>query len=109
MIFRDRVKVVCGEKRLVAGTAKLKPKPVFDGVVPAIVTFVDSSGSPGPSHVSSRLKIYLKPFAYQIPPNTSSDMILSWKSWTHLLPDGPVEFIYRNGRLSHYEILAKAV
>lgn len=105
MIFRDRVNVSCREKKFVDGTAKLKV--VFKGVVPAVVTFVDSSGSP--SNVSSHLRIFLKPFAYGIPPNASTDIVLSWRNWNNLMPDGAVEPIYRNGRLSHYEILAKAV
>lgn len=105
MIFRDRVDISCREKRFLDGTAQLDV--VFEGVVPAIVTFVDSSGSP--SNVSSRLRIFLKPFAYKIPPNASTDIVLSWMNWNNLMPDGAVEPIYRNGRLSHYEFLAKAV
>lgn len=105
MIFRDRIAVSCRERRFVAGTAKLKE--VFKGTVPGKVTFVDSSGSP--NTVSSRLRIYLKPFKYEIKPNTSTDIVLSWGPWKNLIPDGAVELIYKNGRLSHYEFLAKRV
>lgn len=105
MIFRDRIEVSCREKRFVDGTAKLKV--VFKGAVPGKVTFLDSSGSP--NTVGSRLRIYLKPFAYTIEPNTSTDIVMSWGPWKNLMPDGAVELIYRDGRLTHYEILAKAV
>jgi hypothetical protein len=110
MIFRDRVNVTLKEKKFVAGT--LEFVTVFDDLVPGIVTFMDSNVTfdpTGTGGVSSRLRIFLKPFSYQIPPNASSNVAFAWGPWENLTPDGAVELHYRNGRLDHYEVLAKAV
>lgn len=106
MIFNDRVNVTVKEKRFVSGTQSTVV--VFDGCVPGIVTFLDSS-SEG-HRPSARLKIFLSPFAYDLPPMPSPELlILAWKQFLHLSVDGIVEPHYVNSRLHHYEILAKAV
>lgn len=106
MIFNDRIGVVLKEKKLVGGT--LTTVTIFDGKVSGIATFLDSTSD---SHrTSSRLKIFLSPFGFNIPPNPASELlILSWKQFANLTVDGIVEPHYINSRLHHYEILAKAV
>jgi len=110
VIYPDRVNVILRERKMVAGTATFVE--VFNGLVPAIVTFMDSNLTFDPSSggkLSSRLRIILKPFSYKIPPNVGTNVTISWKEWTSLQPDGAVELHYFRGRLHHYEILAKAV
>ncbi|WP_304114559.1 hypothetical protein [Mycolicibacterium bacteremicum] len=110
MIFNDRVNVTLKEKKFVGGTQTTVT--VFSGDVPAIVTFLDSATTfdAASAKVSSRLRIFLSPFAFAIPPMPASGLVaLTWKQFTSLTIDGMVEPHYQNGRLHHYEILAKAV
>ena len=109
MIYRDRIHVKLSEKQLVSGTQKTVV--VFEGDVPGAVTFMDTNVTfdPNSAKVSSRLRIFLKPFSRKIPPNVATLLALSWGPWTNLVIDGAVELHYRNGRLNHYEIIAKAV
>lgn len=109
MIFRDRVHVKASEKQYVAGTQKTVV--VFEGDVPGAVTFMDTNVTfdPNSAKVSSRLRIFLKPFGYKILPNAGTLLVMSWGAWTNMVVDGAVEQHWRNGRFSHYEIIAKAV
>lgn len=105
MIFNDRVNVTLKEKRFVGGTQTTVV--VFDGKVPGIVTFLDSDNQA--NRTSARLRIFLSPFAFELPPMPASELlILSWKQFAHLTVDGIVEPHYINSRLDHYEILARA-
>lgn len=108
MIFNDSVNVTLKEAVIVDGTARFNT--VFNGPVPGIVTFLDSAttfdAAGGKSH--SRLKIFLSPFAFAIPADARSVLVLGWKHFDHLLPEGMVEPHYARRRLHHYEIIAKA-
>lgn len=107
MIFNDRVHVTLKEKQFVNGT--MHTATVFADFVPGVVTFTDSQlDSAG--RTSSRLQIFLSPFAFTIPPMPAVGLLLlAWKQFTHLSVEGIVEPHYQNGRLHHYEINAKAV
>lgn len=106
MIFNDQVHVTLKEKQYVNGTATTVT--IFDSLVPGIVNFVDSeTGSD--SKISSRLKIFLSPFAFAIPPMRDRILTLAWKQFTNLLVEGIAEPHYLNGRLHHYEIDVKSV
>ncbi|MCH9736131.1 MAG: hypothetical protein K0U78_16525 [Actinomycetia bacterium] len=110
MIFNDSVGVILKEKQYVGGTQNTVT--IFDDDVPGIVTFLDSASAfdAAGGKTSSRLKIFLSPFAFEIPPMPATDtLILSWKHFSHLTVDGIVEPHYQNRRLHHYEIMAKAV
>lgn len=109
MIFNDRVNVTLKEKVFVNGTAKFVE--VFNGPVPGIVTFLDSKTvfDPAGNKTSSRLQIVLSPFAFEIPAVPAAGTLsLSYKNFSSLIVDGAVEPHYQNGRLHHYEIIAKA-
>ena len=108
MIFNDIVNVTLKERHSVAGTATFVV--VFQGPVPGVVTFLDSNTTfdPAGGKTSSRLQIFLSPFAFQIPPGAGL-LTMAWGPFTALSPDGAVEPHYLRGRLHHYEILAKAV
>lgn len=110
MIFNDKVNVTLKEKRTVNGT--VTTVTVFQGNVPAIVTFLDSAikFDPAGGKISSRLQIVLSPFAFEIPPVPASGLVvLMYRQFTSLAIDGWVEPHYQNARLHHYEIIAKAV
>lgn len=110
MIFNDKVNVTLKEKKFVNGTQTTVT--VFQGDVPAIVTFLDSATKfdPAGGKVSSRLQIVLSPFAFEIPPMPATGLlVLTYRQFTSLTVDGMVEPHYQNGRLHHYEIIAKAV
>lgn len=110
MIFNDTVNVTFKERRVVSGSATFVT--VFQGDVPGIVTFLDSAIAfdPASAKISSRLRIFLSPFAFTIPPMPASGvLVLAWKQFTNLSVEGIVEPHYLSGRLHHYEILAKAV
>lgn len=85
---------------------------LFSGPVPGIVTFLDSKTAfdPAGGKISARLQIFLSPFAFEIPPMPASGLlVLAYKQFQSLTIDGMVEPHYQNGRLHHYEIMAKAV
>jgi len=110
VIFNDKVNVTLREKKLVGGTQQTVT--VFQGDVPAIVTFLDSTTTfdPAGGKKSSRLQIFLGPFAFSIPPMPAAGLlVLTWKQFTSLTVEGIVEPHYLRGRLHHYEITAKAV
>lgn len=110
MIFNDKVNVTLREKRFVNGTQTTVV--AFQGDVPGIVTFLDSATTfdPAGGKVSSRLRVFLSPFAFTLPPMPATGLLtLSWKQFTNLYVEGIVEPHYQSGRLHHYEILAKAV
>lgn len=110
MIFNDQVSVTLKEKQIVGGTATFVT--VFQGDVPGIVTFLDSQTAfdPAGGKISSRLRIFLSPFAFLIPPSPATGaLVLAWRQFTNLVVEGIVEPHYLSGRLHHYEILAKAV
>ena len=107
MIFNDRVHVTLKEKRYVNGT--MTTLTLLEEFVPGVVTFTDSQLDPA-GRTSSRLRIFLSPFAFEIPPKPEDRiLVLSWRQFTHLSVEGIVEPHYQNGRLHHYEINAKAV
>lgn len=110
MIFNDKVNVTLRAKQFVNGTQTTVT--VFQGDVPAIVTFLDSATAfdAAGGKVSSRLRIVLSPFAFEIPPMPATGLVvLTYRQFTSLSVDGIVEPHYQNGRLHHYEIIAKAV
>lgn len=108
MIFNDHVNVTLREKRFVGGT--MTTVVAFQGDVPGVVTFLDSATSPQGGKISSRLRVFLSPFAFTLPPMPATgSLTLSWRQFTNLLVDGIVEPHYQSGRLHHYEILARAV
>lgn len=59
--------------------------------------------------VSSRLRIFLSPFGFTIPPNAPQLITMSWRQFATLTVDGIVEPHYLGTRLHHYEIIARAV
>jgi hypothetical protein len=110
VIFNDKVNVTLKEKKFVGGTQTTVT--VFQGDVPAIVTFLDSKTTfdPASAKVSSRLQIVLSPFAFELPPMPATGIVvLTYRQFTSLVIDGMVEPHMQNGRLHHYEILAKAI
>lgn len=110
MIFNDKVNVTLKEKKFVGGTQTTVT--VFQGDVPGIVTFLDSKTTfdPAGGKVSSRLKIFLSPFAFVIPPMPATGLlVLAWRQFTSLTLEGMVEPHYQQGRLHHYELIAKTV
>lgn len=110
MIFNDKVYVTLKEKQMASGTANMVT--IFSGYVPGVVTFLDSGTvfDPAGGKVSSRLKIFLSPFAFTIPPMPAANiLVLAWRQFLSLTVEGIVEPHYLNGRLHHYEIIAKAV
>ncbi|WP_071888521.1 hypothetical protein [Mycolicibacterium fortuitum] len=110
MIFNDKVNLTLKEKRTVNGT--MTTVVVFQGDVPAIVTFLDSKTAfdPAGGKISSRLRIVLSPVAFEIPPMPASGLVVvTYRQFTSLTIDGMVEPHYLNGRLHHYEFLARAV
>lgn len=110
MIFNDTVNVKLYEKQFVGGTQK--NVLVFEGPVSGRVSFLDSKTTfdPAGGKTSSRLQIVLSPFAFVIPPNVGqTGLTMAWGPFTGLFPEGWVEPHYLNGRLHHYEMIAKAV
>lgn len=109
MIFNDKVNVTLKEKKIVGGTQTTVT--VFQGDVPGIVTFLDSKTAfdPAGGKTSSRLKIFLSPFAFVIPPMPAVGLVvLTYRQFTSLTVEGIVEPHYQSGRLHHYELIAKA-
>lgn len=110
MIFNDNIHVTLREKRFVNGTQTTVV--AFSGDVPGVVTFLDSATAfdPAGSRISSRLRVFLSPFAFTLPPMPATELLtLKWRQFTNLIVDGIVEPHYLAGRLHHYELLAKAV
>lgn len=115
MIFYDRVSIVCKTK---VGSSPVSE--TFNGIVPAIVTPIESAkviGVSGNAVTVTRYLFVIKPFAFLIPLNTSASapsvaganqIIFTYNGDTALSLENKVERHLYRGRLHHYEAVVKS-
>ncbi|WP_353107734.1 hypothetical protein [Gordonia sp. (in: high G+C Gram-positive bacteria)] len=110
MIYRDRVKVAY---RVSTGEEDAHGNPIETSVEQMVLANVwplgtDSKMDGNRAYVRTRYQMILAP-TVEIPANIGDALTITWRDYVDLHVDGSVERHYRGSRLSHYELITKAI
>ncbi|MGB6243682.1 hypothetical protein [Gordonia sp. (in: high G+C Gram-positive bacteria)] len=110
MIYRDKVKV---RMFVDTGETDAHGNPVESVVEQSVLANVwplgtDQKMDGNRQYVRTRYQMMLAP-TVDIPPLIGNSLTITWRDFEAMFVDGSVERHYRGSRLSHYELITKAI
>lgn len=110
MIYRDRVTVKWSVN---TGETNAHGDPIITWVSHNLLANVwplgtDQKMDGNRQYVRTRYQMMLAP-TVDIPANVGDSITIVWRDYVDLYVDGSVERHYRGSRLSHYELITKAI